>query len=48
MDKENEGCKQKMIAVREGGKREGAVFFQPPFPPLHSVEIVGDCELRRE
>jgi len=27
------------------GGREGEAFYLPPFPPLHSVENVGDCEL---
>ena len=27
-------------------QREGAVFFLPAFPPLHSVENIGDSEMR--
>lgn len=30
----------------QSGPQEGSVFYQPPFPPLHSVENVGDGEMR--
>lgn len=29
----------------EVAQREGSVFYQPAFPPLHSVENIGDGEM---
>jgi hypothetical protein len=30
----------------EAAQREGVVFYQPAFPPLHSVENIGNGEIR--